>query len=148
MALWSHYPPSQSFCHRFIEKTPRASIFEAFPVVVLRLLRLLRVFRLARSLPRLRSIVEALISGFSSVGWICVLILVYQYIAGCLCMLIFQANDPFHFGNKRLQHGFWLYVLRHHRTLLFLDVSQEPSAAQCLPFCGCKHLIPGIKFFI
>jgi hypothetical protein len=64
--------------------TPLAFIFELFPVVALRLLRLLRVFRVAKTLPRLRSIVEALISGFSSVGWIYVLILVFQYIAGCL----------------------------------------------------------------
>ena len=27
-----------------------------------------------------------------------VLILVYQYIAGCFCMLVFSENDPFHFG--------------------------------------------------
>jgi voltage-gated sodium channel len=67
---------------RFVEMTPLAFIFQLFPVVTLRLLRLLRVFRLAKALPRLRSIVEALFSGFSSVGWICVLILVYQYISG------------------------------------------------------------------
>ena len=52
----------------YIEMTPARVIFEAVPVVVLRLLRLLRVFRLAKALPRLRSIVEALISGFSAVG--------------------------------------------------------------------------------
>jgi hypothetical protein len=52
----------------FIEMSPLSFIFNAFPVVLLRLLRLLRVFRLAKALPRLRSIVEALISGFSAVG--------------------------------------------------------------------------------
>jgi len=75
-----------------LEKTDFAFIFEAFPVVILRLFRLLRVFRLAKAFPRLRSIVEALISGLTSVGWICLLILVYQYIAGCLCMLVFREN--------------------------------------------------------
>ena len=75
-----------------MEKTYLAFVFEAFPIIILRLLRLLRVFRVAKALPRLRSIVEALISGFSSVGWICVLILVYQYIVGCLCMLVFREN--------------------------------------------------------
>ena len=53
----------------FIEMTPLAFIFEAFPVVILRLLRLLRVFRLAKALPKLRAIVEALMQGFSAVGW-------------------------------------------------------------------------------
>jgi len=67
----------------FVEMSPAAFVFEAFPVVVLRLLRLLRVFRLAKALPRLRSIVEALISGLGAVGWIVVLILVFNYIIGC-----------------------------------------------------------------
>ena len=68
----------------FVEMTPARIIFEAFPVVVLRLLRLLRVFRLAKALPRLRSIVEALMEGFSAVGWICVLIVVFNYIIACM----------------------------------------------------------------
>ena len=79
--------------------SPLYFIFEFFPVVVLRLLRLLRVFRLAKALPRLRAIVEALMSGFSCVGWICILIIVINYIFGCMCMLLFQKNDPFHFGS-------------------------------------------------
>jgi voltage-gated sodium channel len=82
----------------FVEMTPGRVVFEAFPVVILRLLRLLRVFRLAKALPRLRSIVEALISGFSAVGWVCVLVIVFNYIVGCMCMLVLQGNDPFHFG--------------------------------------------------
>jgi len=82
----------------FIEMTPAAIIFKMFPVVILRLLRLLRVFRLAKALPRLRSIVEALMHGFSAVGWICVLIVVFNYIIACACMLLLKANDPFHFG--------------------------------------------------
>ena len=52
----------------FVELTPARVIFEIFPMVVLRLLRLLRVFRLAKALPRLRSIVEALMEGFTAVG--------------------------------------------------------------------------------
>ena len=68
----------------FVEMTPARIIFEAFPVVVLRLLRLLRVFRLAKALPRLRSIVEALMQGFSAVGWICILIVVFNYIIACM----------------------------------------------------------------
>ena len=82
----------------FLEMTPAAFIFEMFPVVILRLMRLLRVFRLAKALPRLRSIVEALIAGFGAVGWICVLIVVFNYIMACMCMLFLRANDPFHFG--------------------------------------------------
>jgi len=82
----------------FIEMTPAYVVFEAFPVVVLRLLRLLRVFRLAKALPRLASIVEALMAAFGAVGWVVVLMLVFNYIWGCICMLLMGANDPFHFG--------------------------------------------------
>ena len=86
-------------CVGFLEMTPARLIFAYFPVVTLRLLRLLRVFRLAKALPRLRAIVEALISGFSAVGWICVLIVVINYIIACMCMMLFSDNDPFHFGS-------------------------------------------------
>jgi hypothetical protein len=87
-------------CIGFIEMTPARIIFEAFPVVVLRLLRLLRVFRLAKALPRLRAIVEALISGFSAVGWVVILLMVFNYITVCLftlhtpCMRKFTPKTP------------------------------------------------------
>ena len=81
-------------CVGFAEMTPGKVIFEAFPVVILRLLRLLRVFRLAKALPRLRSIVEALISGFSAVGWIIVLITVFNYIMVCLRFYAFLSPPP------------------------------------------------------
>jgi hypothetical protein len=83
----------------FFDLFPSLSI--GFPVYLLRLPRLLRLFRLARlarALPRLRSIVESLISGFSAVGWILLLIMIFNYTAGSICMYIFAANDPFHFG--------------------------------------------------
>jgi hypothetical protein len=66
-----------------MEMTPAAVIFNAFPIVV-RLLRLLRVFRLAKALPRLRAIVEALISGFSAVGCVVILLMVFNYIMVCV----------------------------------------------------------------
>jgi hypothetical protein len=76
----------------FIELTPISFIFANFPVVILRLIRLFRVFKLAKALPRLRSIVEALMSSFSSVGWVCVLICSYNYIVGCFCVVFFREN--------------------------------------------------------
>jgi len=82
-----------------LELSPAAAIIRIFPVVVLRLLRLLRVFRLAKALPRLRSIVDALMSGMSSVGWICVLFAVFNYIVGCAGMVFLKESDPFHFGS-------------------------------------------------
>jgi voltage-gated sodium channel len=60
----------------YILMSPLAFIFASLPVVVLRLLRLLRVFRLARALPQLKAIVEALLSGVGSVLWVLVLFVV------------------------------------------------------------------------
>jgi hypothetical protein len=77
-------------------------------VSILRLLRMLRVFRLARSLPRLRSIVESLVKGFGSVLWILVLMIIFNYIFGCLGIMLFKDNDPFYFGSV-LQALFSVY---------------------------------------
>ena len=55
---------------------------ETVPVVLLRLLRLVRVFRLAQALPRLRAIIEALISGFGAVKWVMLLIFTFNYVSG------------------------------------------------------------------
>ena len=51
-------------------------------------------------------------------SWICVLIVVFNYIMACLCMLGLQASDPFHFG-----------------TLPRAMVNQEPSFIYA-PFVG------------
>ena len=82
-----------------LDLLPMVTVFSAFPTVALRLLRLLRIFRVAKTLPRLRSIVEALLSGLSAVGWICVLIATFNFIVSCMCTLLFRENDPFHFGS-------------------------------------------------
>jgi len=75
---------------------------------VLRLLRLLRVFRLVKALPRLRSIVESLIQGFTSVVWIIILMSIFNYIMGCLGMLLFAELDPFYYRSV-LQSLFTTY---------------------------------------
>jgi len=117
----------------YVEAHPAgAKVFENFPVVILRLLRLIRVFRLAKALPRLRSIVEALISGFSAVGWIFVLILVFNYIVACMCMLVFQQNDPFHFGS----------LGRSMFTILRLETMDAWEQILYLAVYGCSGYPP------
>lgn len=76
----------------FIDLSPASYIFASFPMLTIRLLRLFRLFRIARTLPRLRSIVDALINSFSSVGWIVVLIVILNYIMAIICMILFGAN--------------------------------------------------------
>jgi len=62
-------------------------------------MRILRLFRLAKSFPRLRSIIEALGDGMSSSLWMLLLIGILNYILACLGVIIFSSNDPFHFGS-------------------------------------------------
>jgi hypothetical protein len=120
----------------FLEMTPAKVIFEFFPVVVFRLLRLLRVFRLAKALPRLRSIVEALISGFSVVGWIVVLMVVFNYIMACMLMLGLQSSDPFHFGN----------VGRAMFTMLRVQTLDSWDQILNIAIFGCQEYPAGYPF--
>jgi hypothetical protein len=113
----------------FIEMSPLGFLFEAFPVVLLRMLRLLRVFRLAKTLPRLRAIVEALIAGFSAVGWICILMVVVNYITGAVCMILFGANDPFHFGS----------VGKAAFTIMRLSTGDAWDQVLLINLYGCDH---------
>ena len=71
-------------------------------VVVLRLLRLLRVLKLVRALPQLQVIVSALVKGLSSIGYIAILLFLIYYVFAILGMVLFQANDPWHFGTLHI----------------------------------------------
>ena len=121
----------------FIELTPMAFVFRFFPVVILRLLRLLRVFRLAKTLPRLRAIVEALISGFSAVGWIVCFILIFNFLAGATCMVLFRDNDPFHWGS----------LGRAMFTILRLETLDSWDQIMYLAMFGCDEY-PGAYPFL
>jgi Ca2+-binding EF-hand superfamily protein len=68
-------------------------------LVMLRLLRLLRVLKLVKALPQLALIVNALIMGTSSIGFIGVIILLCIYMFGILGNLLFKANDAENFGD-------------------------------------------------
>ena len=71
-------------------------------LVLLRLLRLLRVLKLVKSLPQLAIIVNALIMGLSSIGFIGVILGLFYYLFAILGMLMFQENDPWHFGTLHM----------------------------------------------
>ena len=60
---------------------------------------MLRIIKLTKALPKLRSIVTALLEGFNSVGWFTALMLVFNYIMTCFATSMFQRSDPFHFGS-------------------------------------------------
>ena len=65
-------------------------------VLLIRLIRLLRIMR-TKSLPQLAVIVNALIIGFASIGYVGIVILMTYYVFAILGVIIFAQNDPFHF---------------------------------------------------
>ena len=67
-------------------------------VTMLRLLRLLRVLKLVKALPQLAVIVNALIMGLGSIGYIGVILCLVFYMFSILGMMLFENNDPWHFG--------------------------------------------------
>jgi voltage-gated sodium channel len=71
-------------------------------IVLLRLVRLLRVLKLVKSLPQLAVIVNALLMGISSIGYISVIMLLTFYLFGILGVLLFRDNDSFNFGQLHL----------------------------------------------
>lgn len=71
-------------------------------IVMLRLLRLLRVLKLMRMLPQLQVIVSALMSGFSSITFISIILILFFYFFGIIAMILFQQNDPWHFGTLHM----------------------------------------------
>mmetsp|Transcript_35695 Transcript_35695/g.47076 ORF Transcript_35695/g.47076 Transcript_35695/m.47076 type:complete len:920 (-) Transcript_35695:400-3159(-) len=71
-------------------------------ITMFRLLRLLRVLKLVKALPQLQVIVTALIMGLNSIGFIAIIILIFFYFFAIIGMLLFDSNDPWHFGNLHM----------------------------------------------
>jgi len=71
-------------------------------VVVLRTLRLLRVLKLVKSLPQLALIVNALIMGLSSIGFIGLILFLAFYMFSVLGIFLFRDNDKVNFGELQL----------------------------------------------
>ena len=99
---------------------------------VLRLSRLLRIFRAARGWPQLQSIVFALLAGVASAGWILVLMGVFNYVYGCIGVILFREIDPFHFG--RVGRAFvtlHAYELMNYNLMTFVNIrgcAETPGA--------------------
>jgi Ca2+-binding EF-hand superfamily protein len=68
-------------------------------IALLRLLRLLRLLKLVKALPQLRIIVESLMAGFSSISFVVIILFIFYYIYAHLGLLMFQQNDPAHYGS-------------------------------------------------
>lgn len=68
-------------------------------ITILRLVRILRVLKLVNVLPGLAVIVNALLIGLVSIGYIGVIIALTFFLFSILAMILFKDNDAFHFGD-------------------------------------------------
>lgn len=66
---------------------------------IARLARVLRTLRLITGVPKLQLIVNSLLKGLPSMGFVGLLLLMLFYVYGVLGVFLFRANDPVHFGD-------------------------------------------------
>lgn len=66
---------------------------------VMRALRILRIFRLISSMPRLRMIVQSLITSLPSIGWIVLLLFLVFYVFAVMATTLFGSSFPEWFGS-------------------------------------------------
>jgi len=92
-------------------------------ISMLRLLRLLRVLKLVKSLPRLKIIVDALIDGFGSMFYLCVLMFLVFFLFAIVGMMLFEKNDPWHYGtlNSAMLSLFRISTLEDWTDIMFIN---------------------------
>lgn len=71
-------------------------------LTLLRLLRLMRVLKLVKRFPQLAVIVNALIDGMGSIGWVGLVLFLFMYVFAIVGMILFQESDPWHYGTLHL----------------------------------------------
>ena len=69
---------------------------------LLRLLRLFRIMRVVKKFPELTVIVNALLVGMESIGFIALILFVVFYMFAIGGMMLFASNDEWHFGRLHL----------------------------------------------
>lgn len=67
-------------------------------MAIFRLVRVLRVLRLITALPKLQTIVSALLKSIPSMSYVVVILGIHFYMFGVLGTFLFAENDPVHFG--------------------------------------------------
>lgn len=125
---------------------------------MLRLLRLLRVLKLVKAFPQLQVIVNALMMGLSSIGFIGIILLLVFYMCAILGMMLFQENDPWHFGSLQVAMLtlFRASTLEDWTDLMYINMYScsvygysgwmEPLCIKPYPLNGGTYWIAGLFF--
>ncbi|CAM9495430.1 unnamed protein product, partial [Heterosigma akashiwo] len=87
------------------------------------LLRILRSLRLIRFLPRLRILIEVLVNCCVSLAYLCVLIMLVFFFFAVLGMVMFETNDPWHYGtlHRAILTLFRISTLEDWTDVMFIN---------------------------
>mmetsp|Transcript_103845 Transcript_103845/g.298954 ORF Transcript_103845/g.298954 Transcript_103845/m.298954 type:complete len:443 (-) Transcript_103845:276-1604(-) len=66
------------------------------------IIRLLRIQKLFNSVPKLKVIVESLLTGMHSLFFVVLILILFFYVFAILGIIMFGDNDPIHFGNLQI----------------------------------------------
>jgi hypothetical protein len=107
-------------------------------VSILRTMRLLQVVKLTKRFRNLRVLIEALLTGFASVGYVMVLISVFNFIFAIAGVNYFLENDGFNFGTVRVAMV----------TLFRIETLQAWEEVMYVSLLGCdEYHTPGSSSF-
>ena len=91
------------------------------------------MIKLTKRFRQLRVLVEALLTGFASLGYVLVLIGVFNFILGVGAVNYFSSNDGFHFGHVRAAMA----------TLFRIETLQGWEHMVHVGFFGCDRCARG-----
>jgi len=127
---------------------------------ILRIFRLFRVLKLLSRFPDLAMIVNALISGFESIGFISLIMLLVFYLFAVLGVSLFRDNDPWHFGklHRAMLTLFRIATYEDWTDVMYINVlgcdkwgysgdDSQPKGKDCVDSKG-KGLLAAIYFVI
>lgn len=103
----------------------------SFNVSIFRLFRLMQLMRSLSKVVTLRIIVECLTRAIRPMRYIAIIFTVFNYLFAVLGVVLFQRNDPFHFGS--LQKAL-LTIYRFNQTFTFIHthrISLARISLQC-----------------
>jgi len=105
---------------------------------IARLARVLRALRLITTVPKLQIIVNSLLKGLPSMGYVGLLLLLLFYVYAVLGVFLFRANDPLHFADLQtaLITMFRVVTLEDWTDVLYI---QMHGSAMYVGYDGMNH---------
>jgi len=124
---------------------------------IARLARVLRALRLITTIPKLQIIVNSLLKGLPSMGYVGLLLLLLFYVYAVLGVFLFRDNDPLHFADLQtaLITMFRVVTLEDWTDVLYIQMygSQNYVGYDAMNFTGLEATsaaqpVAAVLFFV